>query len=153
MTTNGPAEETQETARPTMPFRRILLWTFGIALGVALGGVVVRHGDFSLGVGVGALLACAGLFHIKYALRKSLTDPSVTTPAPFLIASVIRWLAWAVVLYFLLKVSLACLLGAAFAYLIYLAVLTYHGLRFPPAVPEGAHGIPYPDEDENGEKP
>lgn len=151
MTTNGPAEETQDTPRPTMPFRRILLWTFGVALAVALGSLLFHRGDFSLGVGVGALLACAGLFHIKYALRKSLTDPSVKTPAPFLIASVLRWLAWAVVLYFLLRVSLACLLGAAFAYLIYLAVLAYHGLRFPPAVPEGAHSIPYPDEDEKDE--
>jgi hypothetical protein len=133
----APKQETDATQemRPTMPFRRILFQTMGAAFALALVALLWKRWDFSLGAVAGALLACAGLLHLKSALRKALSDPNAKSAGPFLFASVIRWGVWALVLYFLLKVSTACLLGAALSYLIYLAVLSFHGLRHPTGMP------------------
>jgi hypothetical protein len=121
--------------KPTMPFRRILIGSFGGGLVLAIGGLLWSHGDFALGAVVGSILACGGLLHMKYALKKSLTNPENGSPAPFLVASAIRWVAWAVVLFLLLRVSLACMLGAALSYMVYLVVLAFHGVRYAPVVP------------------
>jgi hypothetical protein len=112
-----------------MPFRRILFETLASGAVLAVAALFWKRWDFSLGALVGALLACAGLLHLKAALRKVLAKPESGSPGPFLFASVLRWAVWAVVLFLLLKVSLACLAGAALSYMAFLISLTFHGLR------------------------
>jgi len=112
-----------------MPFRRILAETFGFGVAMAVAALFWRRWDFSLGALVGALLACAGLLHLKAALRRVLTKPESKSPGPFLFASVLRWAVWAVVLFLLLKVSVTCLVGAALSYIAFLISLAFHGMR------------------------
>lgn len=123
-----------------MPFRRILFETLGFGVAMAVAALFWKRWDFSLGALVGALLACAGLLHLKAALRRILAKPESKSPGPFLFASVLRWAVWAVVLFLLLKVSLAALAGAAFSYIAFLISLTFHGLRH--AEPKAKEGSP-----------
>jgi len=123
---------TPSEAQGTMPFRRVLSWTMGAGGVLALGGFVTGHAGFAVGALVGAGLSCAGLLHVKAALRKTLSHPEKSSPASYLATSALRILVWAVALFLLLKVSLACMLAAALVFTLHLGILAFLGWQTAP---------------------
>jgi cell shape-determining protein MreD len=129
-----------------MPFRRIMVQTVAFGLVMALAALLFKRWDFSIGAVVGALVSCAGLLHMKSTLRKMLTQQETKSPTSFYFSSAIRLLVWAVVLFLLVKISLACLLGAVASYVAFMSSLALNGLKR--AAEEGKdEDDPSPDEE------
>lgn len=139
-TTPSRAPKAPPPTTTLLPFRRILLQTLAVGFLMALAAGIGKRGDFALGAVVGSILACIGLVHLKVALSKVLTGSEGGTQKSFLTASALRWVLWGIAFLILVKISVVCLLGAAGAYLGYLLLLAWNGLRapHPPAADEGS---------------
>jgi Ca2+/Na+ antiporter len=112
-----------------LPFKAIILTTLCGGLVSAFAALFLGRKDWALGATVGAILASVGLLGLKSALRRMLTPGSAGTKGMFMVQSYIRWFLALVVMFFLLKVSPACLIGALLSYLWFLGVLAVFGLK------------------------
>lgn len=138
----GPLTRQREAARPAasgepgkwaalmaMPLMRVCLFTLGGGMLVGLAAWALGRGDFGFGFFVGALMALAGLFTLKAVTSKVFEMGKASGVWWFQGMNIARWFLLAVVYYLLLKISIACLLGAVASYVWFLAVLAWLGLR------------------------
>jgi hypothetical protein len=112
-----------------LPLIRVCLVTAGGGALVGLAAWAFGSGSFGLGFFLGSFLALFGLYSLKALTSKVLDAGAGRGLWLFHSMNAVRWILLAVVYFMLLRISVACLLGAVASYVWFLAVLAWFGIR------------------------
>ncbi len=117
----------------TLPLMQVNLYTVGGGVLLGLIAWAFGSGHFGLGLVLGSFLSLAFLYSLKALTTKVLAPGNPGGTRMFHAMNLVRWILLAVVFVLLLKISVACLLGAVASYIWFLGVLAWFGIRSAPA--------------------
>jgi hypothetical protein len=130
---NQPAEgipwSSRTVSRLSLPLFRVFTWTLGAGVIVGLIAWALGHNLFGLGFFLGSLMALFSLYSLKALTTKVISAGDKKGLGYFHVMNIVRVIFMALICYLLLRISIACLLGAVSSYIWFLAVLGWFGVR------------------------